>query len=265
MGTRTDWTDLGRMDELSRLNTPLHRIDARAKLITTLAFLVAVMSLPRHEISALIPFFLFPVILLSLGQIPLKPVLRLIALASPFAIVIGIFNPLLDREPLIALGPVVLSGGWISFFSILLRFLLTVSAALALVALTGIFNLGAGMERLGVPKIFINQLFFLYRYLFVVVDEGATMVKAVHIRSPGIQTLPVSIYSALTGSLLLRSIDRAERIHCAMISRGYDGSIRNGPAPALHARDFAFMGGWITFFIVARLWNLAAFAGALTS
>lgn len=263
MGTLSDWINLGRMDELARLDSPVHRLDARAKAITTAAFLVTVMSFPRHEIAALIPLFLYPAALLSLGQIPAGPILRKVAIASAFAIIIGIFNPLLDREPLLVLGSLTLSGGLISFLSILLRFVLTVSAALTLVAVTGLFRLGAGLERLGVPRIFINQLFFLYRYLFVVVDEGATMLRAVHMRAPALRALPVHVYSGLTGHLLLRSIDRAGRIHRAMIARGFDGEIKTGESSTLRPRDGLFIACWIIFFVLARRWNLAHIIGAL--
>lgn len=263
MGTLSDWIHLGRMDELARLDTPVHRLDARAKALATAAFLIAVMSFPRHEISALIPFFLYPVMLLSYGRIPLAPILRKVAIASPFAIIIGIFNPLLDREPVLAIGTLTLSGGWISFLSILLRFVLTVGAALTLVAVTGLFRLGAGLEQLGVPRIFINQLLFLYRYLFVVVDEGATMFRAVQMRAPGLRALPVRVYGGLTGHLLLRSIDRAGRIHRAMVARGFDGEIKTGEPTTFHARDALFVAAWTLFFILARCRDVPQLIGML--
>ena len=57
------WTaafNAGRMDDLGRLDSGVHRLDARAKILATAVFLVAVMSFPRHEVSALMPLFLFP-------------------------------------------------------------------------------------------------------------------------------------------------------------------------------------------------------------
>jgi cobalt/nickel transport system permease protein len=263
MGNLSDWINLGRMDELARLDTPVHRLDARAKIIATIVFLVAVMSFPRHAIAPLIPFFLFPVALMNMGRIPPAMILRNLLIASPFAIVIGIFNPLLDREPVLMLGSLTITGGWISFFSILLRFALTVSAALTLVAVTGLHRLGAGLEQLGAPRAFVQQLFFLYRYLFVVVDEGATMVRAVQMRSPGLRALPLRTFGTLTGNLLLRSMDRAGRIHCAMVARGYDGTMPAPRSSTVTIRDICFVTAWVAFFIVARIWNLPAWLGSL--
>jgi cobalt/nickel transport system permease protein len=103
---------------------------------------------------------------------------------------------------------------------------LTVGAALILVACTGMYRLGAGLERLGVPQLFVTQLLFLYRYLFVVADEGSRMVRSVRLRSAGAEGLSLRVYGSLVGHLLLRSMDRAERVHRAMVARGFDGEVR---------------------------------------
>lgn len=257
------WSDIGRMDDLGRMDTPAHRLDARAKAVVTLAFVGVVMSFPPCAISALTPFLLYPVALLSLGRIPLRPILGRLLVAAPFALAIGLFNPLLDRQPVLAVGPVLVTAGWLSFASILLRFALTVSAALALVACTGMTRLGAGLEQLGVPRVFVVQLLFLYRYLFVVADQGARMKRAVELRAPGPRPLPLRVYGPLVGHLLLRSMDRAERIHRAMAARGFDGTIRTRRPSSFRWTEAAFVLGWLAFFAAARAWNLADGLGQL--
>jgi cobalt/nickel transport system permease protein len=258
-----DWIEIGRMDELGRLDTPAHRLDARAKAVATLAFIGVVMSFPRHALSALTPFFLYPVTFLSSGRIPARHILKKMLVAAPFALVIGIFNPLLDRQPVAAVGPFVITGGWISFASIMLRFVLTVGAALALVACTGMHRLGAGLEQLGVPRVFVVQLLFLYRYLFVVADEGVKMVRSVEIRSGGTRSLPPGVYGSMIGHLLLRSMARAERVYRAMVARGFDGEIRGLRRTSWRWTDWAFVVGWVAFFAAARTWNLADGLGRL--
>jgi cobalt/nickel transport system permease protein len=255
------WIEIGGMDELSRQDTPVHRLDARAKAAVTLTFIAVVMSFGRHELSALTPFALYPLVLLALGRIPLQPVLRKILVAAPFALAVGIFNPLLDREPLARIGPWVVTSGWMSFASIMARFALTVGAALVLVACTGMYRLGAGLERLGLPRVFTTQLLFLYRYLFVVAEEGATMRRSVELRAGGVRALPLRSYGSLVGHLLLRSLDRADRIHRAMVARGFDGEVRLLQPGRFGWREVVFVAGWLAFFAVARRWNLAELLG----
>jgi cobalt/nickel transport system permease protein len=258
-----EWLEIGRLDELGRMDTPAHRLDARAKAVVTLAFIVVVMSFHRHEVSALTPFLLYPVALLAVGRIPALPILKKILIAAPFALAIGLFNPLMDRQPFVALGPVTVSGGWISFVSLMVRFVLTVGGALALVACTGLHRLGAGLGQLGVPRVFVVQLLFLYRYLFVVADEGGKMMRGVELRSDGKRTLSFRVYGSLIGNLLLRSMDRAERVYRAMVARGFDGEVRVLRRASFRWPDVGFVCGWLAFFAVARVWNLADSLGLL--
>ncbi|MEI7435981.1 MAG: cobalt ECF transporter T component CbiQ [bacterium] len=258
-----DWTEVGRMDELGRMDSPAHRLDARAKAVVTLAFIGFVASFPRHAISALTPFLLYPVVLIALGHIPVRPILKKILLAAPFVLVIGIFNPVMDRQPFATVGPFIVTGGWVSFVSIMFRFVLTVGAALALVACTGMYRLGAGMGQLGVPRVFVMQLLFLYRYLFVVADEGLKMMRGVELRSGGTRALRLGVYGSLIGHLLLRSMDRAERVYRAMVVRGFDGEIRILRQSSFRWTDWAFVCGCLSYFIVARIWNLANELGVL--
>lgn len=257
------WIEIGRMDELARLDTPVHRLDARAKIITSIAFIVAVMSFPRYEISALTPYFLYPLVLILLGRIPPGCIIRKALVAAPFALAIGIFNPFFDRAPAIVIGSFVISGGWLSFASIILRFLLTVSAALVLVACTGMYRLAEGLERICLPRIFVVQLLFLYRYLFVVADEGSRMMRGLEVRTCGPARLSYHVYGSLVGHLLLRSMARAERIYRAMVARGFSGEIKVMRQTSFQPADWIFLLGWMVFFAVARRWNLAAGLGRI--
>ena len=257
------WIDIGSMDELGRMDSPVHRLDARAKALVTMVFIVVVMSFDRYAVSALTPLALFPVVLMAAGRLPVRSLARKVAVAAPFAVLVGLFNPWLDREPMAAVGSWVITGGWLSFASILLRFLLTVSAALILVASTGMYRLGAGLEQLGVPQIFVTQLLMLYRYLFVVADEGARMVRSVRVRAPGAAALTLRVYGSLVGHLLLRSLDRADRVHRAMVARGFSGEVRTLEPAHFRANDVLFVAGWLAFFALARTFNLAELMGRM--
>jgi hypothetical protein len=128
--------DIGRLDRLSYRDTFVHHLDPRVKVIATMLFLVTVISFPKYEVAALAPFFLFPVLLMTIGEIPVRFILKKVLLVSPFAILIGVFNPFLDTGTIAVIAGIPISAGVISFLSILLKFALTVSAALLLIATT---------------------------------------------------------------------------------------------------------------------------------
>ena len=89
---------IGYLDRLSYQNTFIHRLDPRTKVVCTLLFLLSVISYPKYDVAELLPFFLFPVILMTLGDIPLWFVVKKVLTVSPFAIFVGIFNPFLDKN-----------------------------------------------------------------------------------------------------------------------------------------------------------------------
>lgn len=255
------YLEMGQMDELGRLDTPLHRIDARVKTVTVLLFVITVMSFSRYRIAELMPLFLFPFALIGIGNIPLSAILKKLAVAAPFALFIGLFNPLFDQQTVLVFGSREISAGWVSFASILIRFVLTVSAALILIASTGIHRLCAGLERMGVPALFAVQVLFLYRYLFVIGDEALRMTRSVRIRSAGPGKPTLRTYGSLAGTLLIRSMDRAQRVYRAMVSRGFDGQVRMLRRSRPGWGDVLFLFGWSVFFLLVRFGNPAAVLG----
>jgi len=249
------------MDLLSYQDTTLHKIDPRAKLITSLFFILMVVSFGKYEISMLVPFIFFPVYLLTSGNIPLLYIFKKVLYVSPFAIMIGVFNPVFDRGVMLHLGNAGISGGWISFISIMMRFGLTVSTALALIACTGFNNICFALNRLGAPKIFAVQLLFLYRYIFVLAEEAARMIRARNLRSFDGKGKGIKTYGPLLGNLLLRTVNRAERIHMAMICRGFDGNIRIMNRYNFGLKEFVFVFTWISLFLLFRFVNIPQLAG----
>jgi cobalt/nickel transport system permease protein len=257
--------DVGYMDTLAAGKSSLHGLDPRVKLIATLAFIVTVVSFDKYALSALIPFILYPIVLISVGGLPVRYLLKKVLLVLPVALVIGIFNPLIDREAYFYLGSLGVSGGWVSFLSILLRFVLTVSAALILLALTGFNAVCMALAKFGVPRPFVVQLLFFYRYLFVLTDEAERLVRARSLRSFNSRAMGFGTFVPLSGHLLLRTLDRAQRIYLAMCCRGFDGHIRIVRAMKIGFKEVVFLSGWILLFVVFRLFNIPEKLGMLVT
>jgi len=255
------YLDLGAMEAISSRDTPLHRLDPRAKVVTTLVFIICVVSFGRYEVSALMPFFLYPFTLLAVGNLPAFYIAKKVLFVSPFAVLIGIFNPLIDTEVLIRIGSLGVSGGWISFLSIIMRFLLTVGAALILIAATGFNSVCMALEKMGVPRVFVIQLLFLYRYLFVLADEASRMMRARSLRSFQGKGMGIRVFGSMAGSLLLRTLDRAQRIHLSMLCRGFDGTIRLLKRMKMGWREAFFVLGWSAVFLFMRLIPLPRILG----
>lgn len=255
--------DLRQLDELAAQQTFIHRLTGSAKVLTTIVFVLAVTSFSKYELSGLMPFFLYPVILTGLGNLPYSSILKRLLAAAPFIAGIGLFNPLLDQAPFAALGPVIISGGWISFLSIALKLALTVSAALLLVATTGLNAIGLALLQLGAPKPLVVQLLFMYRYLQVLIEESYRLTLAYQLRAPARKGIHYQAWGSLPGQLLLRTVERAKRIYQAMLCRGFDGEIRLLHTGSWQRRDTLYLAGWSSFFILCRFANIPQTLGRL--
>jgi len=255
--------DLGYMDKISTGNSPLHRLDPGAKVIATFVFIITVVSFDRYEISALTPFFLYPLFMAAIGNVPFGYILRKLLAVSPFAVFIGIFNPIIDRNILFYVGSLGISGGWVSFVSIFMRFILTVSASLLLVAVTGFNSICMTLEKYGMPRVFIVQLLFMYRYMFVLADESQKMVRARSVRSFASRPPGLIMFVPLAGQLLLRTLDRAECVYRAMVCRGFNGQVYPAKRPVSGQSGWFFAAAWIIFFVIFRIYNIPFLAGSV--
>jgi len=263
LNSNKEYFSLGHLDTLAYRDTFVHRLDPRIKLITSIFFVFTVVSFPRYEISGLIPLSIFPVFMMVVGEVPARFILKKVLIVSPFVLFVAIFNPLFDTTPMYDFYGVRISGGWISFLSIIMRFILTISTALLLIATTSFPAICQSLERLFVPRMFVIQLFFLYRYLFVLAEEGMRMVRAVNMRTSGRGRTARRVFINLIGLLFMKTVERSERIYQCMSSRGFDGRVRLLRKERIRLVDIIFGIVSIAFFIGFRRYDVAKIMGAL--
>lgn len=248
-------------DELAGRGSVIHRIHPVTKLLTTLAYIVCVVSFGKYELLPLLPLILYPVVLIILADLPPGELFKRLLLAAPFALGVGIFNPVFDRTPMLDWGGVSLTGGWLSFASIMFRFALTVLAGLVLIATSGINGVGLALLKLKLPRIFVTQLLLLYRYLNILIQEAIRTVQAYTLRSPRDKGIRFQAWGSLAGQLLLRTMDRAGRIYQAMCCRGFNGEIRLYHNQPLRLVDCFYFGCWLLFFVTVRYFDIPGLLG----
>ena len=178
-------TELNEVERMACTGSRMHSIDPRAKLIVTVIYIVAVLSFSLDSPAGIILFWVFPIIVSAMSRISYNAVFVKSLYTLPFIMFIGIFNPIFNREPMLYIGDMAISRGWVEFVSIIIRGLLSVQAVLLLIMSTGFNRLCAAMGKLGVPSIFTTQLMLLYRYIFVLLDEALSMDRARKSRSYG--------------------------------------------------------------------------------
>jgi len=243
------------LDRFSQGDSVVHRLDARGKLICVVAYLAVLISYDRYAVAVLAPMAAWPLALLWLGRVPVGFALRRVVVLSPLILALCLVGPLFDRAPQpVALGPWrgAVAGGWLTAADVAAKFALGLLALTATMATTPFASMLEAMRRLGVPRMLVTHLGFLYRYLFVLIDEAMRLRRARDLRGAARAPMGRRLAAAggAIGSLLTRTLDRSERIHLAMSVRGWRGEHRGLTALRFRLRDAAFLAaaaGYLTF------------------
>lgn len=233
--------------------------DPRCMLLVTLGYLAVLLSVPLENLSMLVWFAIYPIVASALCGIGFGSVLIKSCYVLPFIVCIGVFNPFIDREIVFYIGNIGVSKGWVTFVSIILRGLFSMQAVIILISACGFNGMCRGLERMGVPVFLTVQLQFVYRYLSVILSEALDMRRARAARGYGRKSMPVRMWGTFVGQLFLRTLARGERIHQAMLARGFSGRI-----PSLYRggrwtwRDTIYMLCWCLVFALLRSVNISA-------
>lgn len=233
--------DIYSIESISSGKTCIHRLHPAAKIVSTFIFLAVVVSFGRYEFARLTPYLFYPVLVMALAEIPYPLMLRRFSLALPFCLFAGAPNIFFDRGTALLAGGFPVSFGLLSLFAILFRGYLCVTAVLILVAVTPFTQLTAQLERMRVPGVFITLFEVTYRYLGTLLEEASSMYAAYILRSGRSAGLEMRHMGSFAGQLLLRSIDRAERVFRAMKCRGFAAGRFTRKGNPLALPDYIFL------------------------
>ena len=255
--------ELKEMDALAAGQSPIHGLCPLSKLLTTVLYIVFVLSFGKYAFTRLVPMALYPVLLFQLSGVPLGTCFYKLRFVLPLVLAVGLFNPLLDREALLTLGGVTVSGGLISMLTLMLKGTLCLTASFFLMATTRIDALCAALRKLRVPGLLVTLLLLTYRYVGVMTEEVAIMTDAYHLRAPGQRGIQFRAWGSFLGQLLLRSLDRAEELYASMLLRGFHDRFYYADAGSFTVRDGIYLVCSAAAFLLLRFVDVTRLLGGL--
>ena len=149
-----------------------------AFLLVTLSYLVCMLSVPVGSLSMLLWYGLYPIVMSAATGCDFNRLFLKSLVALPFAALIGVFNPIFQTEGAFRIGNVVISRGWASFVSIIIRAVYSVQVLLLLVMNGGFIGFCRSLRKIGMPSVLTTQLLMVYRYLEVLLQESLDMSRA---------------------------------------------------------------------------------------
>ncbi len=204
----------------------IHRLPAHCKLVALLAFVVTVVATPREQWWAFLVYGALLVAVIAAAGLPPLTVVRRMVVEVPF-VVFAVLLPFVAQGPQVTVMGLQLSeagllGGW----NVLAKGTLGVVASIVLAATTPARDLLVGLARLRLPGQLVQILSFMIRYLAVVGDDLHRMRIARESRGFEARHLGhAKVVARGAGALFIRTYERGERVHLAMLSRGYTGSM----------------------------------------
>lgn len=203
-------------------HSPVHTTPAHAKILGLLAFLLAVIGTPSGAWAAYRLLAVLVITAMASSAVPLRYLARRMAVEAPFA-VFALALPFVAAGPRTeVLGAAVSAAGLVAAGSLLAKITLGTAASLVLATTTSARDLVAGLRRLRLPEGLVAIVAFMVRYVDVVGDQVRRMSMAQASRGfapRSVRSWPVLAHAS--GALFVRSYERGERVHLAMLSRGY--------------------------------------------
>ena len=223
--------DVGERLYLHR-HSVIHSLPSHAKIVAALLFILIAVSTPIQQWAAFIGYFVILLITVAAAKIPFTLMFKRALIEIPF-IFFALLMPFFGTgERFEVAGLNLYREGLLAGTGIFVKGTLGVITAIILSTSTTAREMLRGLERLKLPALMVQIASFMLRYVNVVNDEMERMKVARESR--GFEATGIKHWKVLAtaaGALFIRSYERGERVHLAMLSRGYTGVLPHDEPP----------------------------------
>ncbi len=241
-------------------HSPLHRMAPEAKLVAAFGLVVAVAVTPREAVWAFAVYAAVLAALLRLGRFRAGFVAARMLAVLPFVLFAFVIPFVAGGDKVDVLGVAVSRDGLWSMWNILAKATLGITTSILLAGTTDVPDMLRGMSRLRVPATLTAIAGFMVRYLAVIADELRRMRVAMTARGYDPRWLwQARPIATSAGALFIRSYERGERVHQAMLARGFTGAMPDLDQQRAGSREWAAAAGLVllTAAVAATAWGIA--------
>jgi len=248
------------IDQFALGTSPVHVIDPRVKILAAAVFILSVVLTSDFALVSYVLYACLAVIVLLVSRTPVRYVVLRSLTVLPFSIMVSMFVPFITggddiwRMTIAGVDFTVTAEGLARFGALQCRAVLCFLATIILVSTTPFGDLMHAAGQLGLPRRLVQVMTFMYRYLFLFIDETSHMLLARRLRAPGggrIQFLKAS--GGIVGALFVRSLEHAERLYQAMLLRGYGGNLVTVAVHRIDASDLLKGTGLVLLTVMAYI------------
>ncbi len=251
------------LDKYSFLNSPVHNIHPLVKVVAYLILVIAILTCSIFKPMEFIFISFMMCLLIMIAKIPFTFFIRKTLLLSPVFISVLVLMPFMKGESVIweskFILPLSLTREGISLSTgLLIKSVLFLWASILLFSTTRFNELLYVLRKSGIPRLLIILLAFMYRYVFLLIDEMERVYTGYQARIFNRQSLGdfLKTLSFLVHAIFIRSFERSGRIYQAMCARGFRGEIYLLQQPRFFPADIYELAGFIILIIGMKIITL---------
>lgn len=255
-----DITQIMRFDELASKQSPIHNLEGRIKLITSI--LIILICVTSKELFIPIILEIMLLIILKIANLSYIDSAKRLLMLLPFGGAIIIFQPFIQP------GNIIWSYSWLHItdfglnWAILLfvRIIVCLTTIIIYSSTTPLQEMASSFRKLKMPRDLAMILSIMVRFLFLFIDELTSIRKSQKSRNFNIHSKNtpykwrVKQVGYTIGMMFLKSYEQGERVHRSMVSRGFsDASEMFDEKKSPEKSDYAFIISIIIIIIILEI------------
>ena len=255
-----DITQIMRFDELASKQSPIHNLEGRIKLITSI--LIILICVTSKELFIPIILEIMLLIILKIAKLSYIESAKRLLMLLPFGGAIIIFQPFIQP------GNIIWSYSWLHItdfglnWAILLfiRMIVCLTTIIIYSSTTPLQEMASSFRKLKMPRDLAMILSIMVRFLFLFIDELTSIRKSQKSRNFNIHSKNtpykwrVKQVGYTIGMMFLKSYEQGERVHRSMVSRGFsDASEMFDEKKSPEKSDYAFIISIILIIIILEI------------
>lgn len=233
--------EIHNLDHEAKKDNILNKINPLAKLFITIIYIILLTSINKYQLDSCIYMCIYLVVMKIIGDISVIKCIKRLKVIFTLVLMIGLANPILDRNIVAHIGMIPVSTGIISMSTLILKGCFAIIASYFFIITTGMENFCISLKMIHVPDIMITVIMLIYRYLIVFLKELQRIWTAYVMRAPGQRGVNCKAWGSMIGSLVIRSIDKAGTVYDSMELRGFHPDTFFDRKMKFCTRDFIYL------------------------
>lgn len=214
--------EIHHMDNIANSNRFLNRIHPLVKLLITSFFIIMLTSINKYNLVKVLSMSIFLIVVSIISDLSIMHAVKKFKFIFILLFLIGIANPILDRSVYLYIGNFPITLGMMSMITLFLKGSFAVISSYFLIATTSIENICYALKLIHIPNVIVTIVMLIYRYMIVFLKELQRIWLAYSLRAPKQKGFHIKSWGSMIGSLMIKSIDKAQIVYESMELRGFN-------------------------------------------